>query len=113
MPTTNTKFWTYHQNNSGGSFDHYSKQGIGCCVAIEATDYQQANDRAENIGIYFNGCNDGRDCDCCGDRWYPAYADEGTEEPEEYGKPLAGGWGISSYVHYLDGKIEAREEIVE
>lgn len=87
--STQTKFFTFIQNNSGGSFDHDAKAGIGYRVAIEAVDATHAKARASQIGLYFNGCDSGRDCSCCGE-------------------PLKGGWGIPSYVHYLDGRILAR-----
>jgi len=104
-----TKFFTFDQNNSGGSFDHEPNNGIGYCVCVEAIDYVHANARAEQIGVYFDGCDSGRDCDCCGNRWSRAYEyDNGDSEPTLYDKPLKGGWGIPSYVHYLDGRIEVR-----
>jgi hypothetical protein len=111
MAVRETRFWTYNQNNSGGSFDHDAKRGIGYCVAVEAHDAAHADQRAEQIGLYFDGCESGMDCECCGDRWYSAYG-EGSEAPENYGKPMAGGWGIPSYVHYLDGRVEERGEQV-
>lgn len=101
-------FFTYDQNNSGGIFKEDKNRGIGETVVIEADSAEHANDRAENIGLYFNGCDEGLDCSCCGDRWYRAWKDEGTEEPEKYGKPVTGGWGISSFIHYADGRIEER-----
>lgn len=78
-------FFTYNQNNSGGSFDgaHY--------IIIEADSAQSANKFAENYTpIYFNGCDSGRDCSCCGDRWYAAWRDdEGTKKPEIYGHDVS------------------------
>lgn len=79
-------FYTYRQNNSGGVW-------VGPqYVIIEA-------DRVEDIpestfdaaGMYFNGCDSGRDCDCCGDRW-SEYASEGTETPQIYGTEIQEGW---------------------
>lgn len=64
-----TKFYNFSQNNSGGNF--IDDNTISVNVLIEALDYKDANDRAENKGIYFNGCEDDRDCPCCGDRWCP------------------------------------------
>lgn len=98
-------FYTYDQNNSGGGFDHYPASGIGFRVVIEAVSAADADRKAEAIGLYFNGCDSGMDCDCCGDRWHPAYG-EGSEQPEQYGKPITGGWGIPSYIHYADGRVE-------
>lgn len=105
MTTVTTRFFTFNQNNSGGSFDHDRHSGIGYNVVIEAIDEKDALRRAEDIGLYFNGCDTGMDCSCCGDRWSD-WLDEGTEFPESYGKPVKGGWGIPSYIHYLDGTIE-------
>ena len=112
MPTATvtTKFYTFNQNNSGGLFEHDESAGIGYSVAIEATSAKDALRRAEDIGIYFNGCDAGLDCSCCGDRWSD-WMDEsdGTETPTNgYGEgSFKGGWGIPSYIHYMDGRIEA------
>ena len=78
------KFFEFHQNNSGGSFD--SDKNVAEVVIIEADNSDEANMIAERIGIYFDGCDDGRDCSCCGDRWY-ATSDKGTNKPQVYGKP--------------------------
>jgi hypothetical protein len=110
--TVATLFWTFHQNNSGGSFHHDPISGIGYKVCVEAVDASHAIARALDIGLYFNGCAAGRDCKRCGDRWYDYMSDsDGTAEPEGYGSPLTGGWGIPSYVHYLDGRIELRAPV--
>lgn len=62
------KFYNFLQNNSGGSF--HSDENVGETVIIAATSYEDANERAEEIGIYFDGADsDGPDCSCCGDRW--------------------------------------------
>jgi hypothetical protein len=65
-------WWRYGQNNSGGVFD---KEG-GDSTYIRATSASQANDIAENNGIYFDGVDDGVDCPCCGDRWSSAWGNE-------------------------------------
>ena len=94
-------FYTYRQNNSGGSFD--TDENVSIYVVIEASSCEDADARAENIGIYFNGCEDGRDCECCGDRWSTAYG-KGDEVPSAYGKPLD---SADSYrIHYLDGTVK-------
>ena len=31
---------------------------------------------AEDIGLYFDGVEQGMDCSCCGDRWYRAWEDD-------------------------------------
>ena len=81
MTETKNTFFTYYQNNPGGSF-------IGPrFVIVEADSASEANDIAENhphSPIYFNGCNAGIDDDDCGDRWYRIYGN-GTKNPEIYG----------------------------
>src|SRR5690606_15528868 len=74
------KWWEFSQNNSGGSFDHDPEQGIGYRVLIEARNADEASARAQDIGIYFDGCRDGIDCCCCGDRWSEPWG-EGDMEP--------------------------------
>lgn len=96
-----TKFYYYNQNNSGGSFEHDPIAGLGYRVAIEALSEEEANLKAESIGIYFDGVEKDIDCECCGDRWYSSW-----EDPSETLK-LESGWGIPSYVHYLDGTFQA------
>ena len=59
-------FYTFKQNNSGGSFVIDDK--VDVYVVIEANSSTHANERAVDIGIYFDGCYRGRDCSCCGDR---------------------------------------------
>ena len=79
------KFYTFSQNNSGGFFT-----GPAEYVIIEAQDAQDANRRAEEAGLYFNGCESGSDCPCCGDRWSEQWSDDyGDAEPMIYGKPVA------------------------
>jgi len=79
-------FYTYNQNNSGGFF--HVDESVGQYVIIEADSSDQANDLAKSkAGIYFEGCDDGTDCSCCGDRWSRNYSD-GTEEPMIYSKTI-------------------------
>lgn len=101
-------FYEYRQNNSGGGFNHH-KGRIGRYVIVEAHSAEEANRRAESIGIYFDGVYEGIDCDCCGDRWVPAY--DGDEVPSHYGKPIdvekgfRYDFGLPSYIHYLNGEV--------
>jgi hypothetical protein len=67
-------WYKFSQNNSGGS--HHSDEDVAQYVFIQAYSAKEANRLAENIGIYFDGSLWGRDCDCCGDRWEPAYERE-------------------------------------
>ena len=111
----NLKWFTYDQNNSGGTFHYDEARGISTKVLIEAHSASEANRIAEGIGLYFDG--DG-DCSCCGDRWYSKWdSAEGTDEPMIYGVPVAGyvpdffnrKWmdegQFEYFTHYLDGTI--------
>lgn len=109
------RFFYYSQNNSGGHFDFDKSKGITHHVIIEAFNADEANRRAEDIGLYWNGVDAGRDCECCGDRWYPAWDNkEGEGEPCVYDTPVAKVSGLEAWmkpgheiaVHYLDGSIK-------
>jgi hypothetical protein len=104
-------FYTFNQNNSGGSFtrsdnvDHY--------VSVEGNSIDEVIKRALIIGIYFNGCDSGWDCSCCGDRWYPPYDDDDlVDAPGKYDTPFCD--PVDSVkdpsrhtvvIHYADGRI--------
>ena len=75
------KFYNFTQNNSGGRLITNDK--LSHRVFIEAIDKEEAFSRAESVGIYFDGCDSGQDCSCCGDRW-SRYAHELTF-PHRYG----------------------------
>ncbi len=103
------KFYVFHQNNSGGSYE--ITDDLACEVIIEATSGDDANRRAKKIGIYFDGCESGIDCDCCGDRWYETDDNEGTDTPRIYGESVLDyeplyGKGNKAYcvIHYMDGR---------
>lgn len=106
-------YYTFGQNNSGGSFDFDESRGVTHYVIIEADNAEDANRRAEDLGIYFDGCESGMDCDCCGDRWSPAW--RGDAEPSVYGSnprnhtEFVSGWMKEGYeicVHNKDGTTE-------
>jgi hypothetical protein len=117
-----TKFFTFGQNNSGGGFHFDAKRGITHNVIVEATDTEHAIARAEQIGLYWDGVDYGKDCECCGDRWSTWCSEDAV--PSVYGTPVAGltwdqyvagdsaGWrmklidGPEAFIHYLDGRIE-------
>lgn len=103
-----TKFYHFDQNNSGGSF--VADEHVAHNVIIEANNAEHANKLAWEIGIYFNGCDDGTDCSCCGDRWYEADESDGTDTPLIYNEPpelrreIFGHEGEPyCHVYYLDG----------
>ncbi len=54
------KIYEFSQNNSGGSFDVNDQ--LCHRLFIEAENETQAIIKAESIGVYFNGCDDGSDC---------------------------------------------------
>lgn len=62
-------FWQYWQNNSRGNYIVNHEKGISAQVWVEADNHELANAKAEEIGLYFDGCLIGEDCPCCGDRW--------------------------------------------
>lgn len=66
---TNMQWYQFRQNNSGGVFQ--IDDNVSLYVLIEAPHAVDANAKAQHVGIYFDGCNQGIDCNCCGDRWYP------------------------------------------
>lgn len=114
-------FYTYRQNNSGGSFKITKK--IKHFVIIEADSAKEANEKAEHIGIYFDGVEKDIDCSCCGDRWNKVLEEDGTEKPEIYGEDASSYLafrkqlfcGLSTkekvIVYYKNGKIEVFKEI--
>lgn len=104
-------FFLYTQNNSGGGFDFDETRGLTHYVIVEAASADEANERAREIGIYFNGCDSGQDCACCGDRWDEAGSYDEEDQPEIYGEPAhdftGTTWmepGKEVCVHYADGR---------
>lgn len=105
-------FYTFTQNNSGGDF--VINDRVCHFVIIEADSAVQANDKAKNIGIYFNGVMAEIDCSCCGDRWYSQWNDAESEEtpmirdksPSEYGDYFAKVNEVYCRVYYKDGVVK-------
>lgn len=99
----NTKWYRFNQNNSGGDFfgPRY--------VLVQAPSASTANALAQDHGVYFDGCEDGRDCPCCGDRWDRVYDDhDATDSPCVYGKPVEPSDNV--VLVYLDGRVEGGEK---
>lgn len=93
-------FWTYCQNNSGGYFDGPQY------VIVEADSCAEANDLAqEKAGVYFDGCDSGNDCECCGDRWSRAWED-GSDEPLIHGMNVEE-WVSSDFGSMFDATIDS------
>ncbi len=72
-------FYKWDQNNSGGSF--VVNDRLTHRVVIEADTYKEAEEKAFDMGIYYNGCDMGMDCGCCGDRWHDG---EEVKLPSDY-----------------------------
>ena len=113
--TNETRFFTFGQNNSGGVFN--LTDDVTHWVIIEAGEATEANAKLEHLGGYFNGCESGRDCDCCGDRWSAQWEeDAGEPEPLIYGQTPAEYIADTSFlwmpegkevvIHYADGRKE-------
>ncbi len=106
------KFYTFYQNNSGGKF--IVDKDVTQIVIIEAESAEQANIKAESIGIYFDGVESEWDCECCGDRWYRVSEDDFADAPMIYGDAVekyqfrfvAFGEPFC-HVYYLNGKKQS------
>lgn len=106
-------FYTFRQNNSGGAFA--LTDDLTRFVIIEATSKEQACDKLIALGAYFDGCEMGRDCSCCGDRWNTCCDESETplvsgRAADQYGN---GEWehrwmkpSREIVIHYEDGKKE-------
>ena len=124
-----SKFYTFRQNNSFGRFDYDAGRGISVNVIVEADSVDDANSRAERIGLYFDGSGD---CQCCGTRWSEQYSftdskdvfnDNSSPVPEIYGEEVGPGepfpqkkdvWSATKrmkknqpegYIHYKNGTV--------
>ena len=113
-----TKFYEFNQNNSGGFFDVDSD--VCHRLFIEATNAEQANRIAQDLGVYFDGCDDGQDCSCCGDRWYECDESDSIDLEKasisykkefatiaDYAQLLADNWGYTTpdaRVFHLSGE---------
>jgi hypothetical protein len=99
-------FFHFPQNNSGGGFHITDK--LAHHVVIEASNAEFANIKLKALGGYFDGCNTGIDCGCCGDRWERVSDSDGQESPSLYSIYV---WLYEAndqnrvVVHYADGSI--------
>lgn len=75
-------FYTFSQSNPGGRYD----DSMPMYLIIQSTSAEQANERAESLGVYFDGTVIGRDCECCNDRWYRVDDFDGKKNPMVYGE---------------------------
>jgi hypothetical protein len=117
-----TKFYNFDQNNSGGSF--VVDNDLCHRLYIEADSADEATAIAESMGVYFDGCESGMDCECCGDRWYRLWTHDGITFPykfgnatfdtiEDYVQHIVDNWGWTApdaRIFYKDG---TRKEFYE
>lgn len=105
-------FFPYDQNNSGGSYIVNEDRGISARMVIEADSADEANQRAEEIGMHFNGVANGYDCPCCGDRWYEVDDSDKCYTVDEAIKNTCGiSWDKDTsivFIHYKDGNIQRK-----
>jgi hypothetical protein len=98
-------FFMWNQNNSGGHF--VVNDDLTWRVVIESDDYEQAEIYALGIGVYYDGVDEGRDCRCCGDRWYEGRKLDTEGEPMlEWLQKDADDYSWenpSVIIHYADG----------
>jgi hypothetical protein len=94
-------FYTFSQNNSGGSFEINDR--LNEYVIIEAKSAAIANKIAKQIGIYFDGIKKKLDCECCGNRWHRSSESDATKIPMIYGKEVDS--SNSNCVIYTDLKL--------
>ena len=110
------KYFEFSQNNSGGSFDVDDK--LCHRLIIQAETEEQAVTKAEEMGVYFDGCQNGIDCNCCGDRWYSPSEVQIDKMAKVYKKPMESiedyaqfianeyGWTTPDVrIFYADGKV--------
>ena len=86
-------FYTFRQNNSGGSF----RGPVLVCVECDSLDQadEALVERLPRSAL--------TSCDCCGPRWSCAYDEDSlTETPTYYGDLLTDS-GESWVIHYKDG----------
>jgi hypothetical protein len=81
------KWYGYYQSHTGAKF--IVDDAVDKYVLIQARGVTEANQFAEEIGIYFDGVKIGWDCSCCGDRWHRHYdTDAGSDVPYIFGEPI-------------------------
>ena len=102
-------FYTFRQNNSGGEW----AKGMPIYAIVEADSADEANSRAESVGLYFWGADhDGPDCPCCGDRWHRTGRLDADNFPSIYGEPAetyVSKWSdYETYtIYYKDGTTKS------
>lgn len=83
-------FYEFQQNNSYGYFVVDDK--VCHRLFIEAENENEAVSKAEELGCYWDGVDNGQDCPCCGDRWSRYFV-----EPVPIDKYSTEGYAVSVY----------------
>lgn len=100
---SNSKFYTFRQNNSGGYF--HENEEVAKYLIIQATSVDEANRKMKYITRSWNDY-----CECCGTRWDDEIEGDGTDKPTIYGESVYGkldNWSQGSTIIYFeDGRIE-------
>ena len=107
-------YYEFRQNNSGGDFEVDDK--ITIHVWVEANNADEANAKAEEIGIYFEGVDSEMDCSCCGDRWYRVDDIDAELFPRvvSYGSKWVGDGENHTIIYHADGTVgKISKEVIQ
>lgn len=105
-------WYCFDQNNSGGDFDVDDK--VCHRLFIEAESFDDAVEKAEELGCYWDGVAAGIDCPCCGDRW-----SLWNDAPIDLDKYSNKGYSVSTYESFNNNAIDewnkkySKYEIIE
>lgn len=91
----NLKWYKFEQNNSGGFFVVNDK--LCHRLFIQAENEYMAIKKAEELGCYWYGVDDGIDCPCCGDRWSNYWIDPVNIEDIPKKEHSVTGYSISNW----------------
>lgn len=116
-------FYEFCQNNSRGTFD--VDDNVCHRLFIEAPNLEMAIAIAESKGCYWDGCEKGIDCSCCGDRWATPWDEKEVitfpyvmgstktdlvfQTPVDYMQWIANQYGATSpdcRIFYMDGTMD-------
>lgn len=105
-------WYEFTQNNSDGYF--VVDKNVCHRMLIEAASFDEAIEKAEKLGCYWGGVNNGLDCPCCEDRWN-RYWEEAINlnnydgDIRAYAQDKADNWGWTSpdtRIFYANGTVE-------
>lgn len=84
------KWYCFNQMNSGGYFVVNNK--VCHRLFIEAESFDDAVEKAEELGCYWDGVSKNIDCPCCGNRW-----DKWDDDPVDLEKYKTEGYVVNVY----------------